>query len=82
MDMMAQQQRGQQQPITHTTYDPSPTALPRIILSLTTFVSRSPIVTGASVLAIKYAGGVMMMADTLGSPQPSPHPLSHTSLSA
>lgn len=29
--------------------------------------TTSPIVTGASVLAIKYKGGVMMMADTLAS---------------
>lgn len=29
--------------------------------------TQNPIVTGASVLAIKYADGVMMMADTLGS---------------
>jgi len=29
--------------------------------------TQSPIVTGASVLAVKYADGVMLMADTLGS---------------
>lgn len=29
--------------------------------------TQNPIVTGASVLAIKYADGVMLMADTLGS---------------
>ena len=29
--------------------------------------TQHPIVTGASVLAVKYADGVMMMADTLGS---------------
>jgi len=29
--------------------------------------TSSPIVTGASVLAVKYKGGVMMMSDTLGS---------------
>eukprot|EP00808_Paulinella_micropora_P018725 g38228.t1 len=29
--------------------------------------TTSPVVTGSSVLAIRYAGGVMMMADTLGS---------------
>jgi len=29
--------------------------------------TQRPIVTGASVLAIKYAGGVMMISDTLGS---------------
>ena len=29
--------------------------------------TTQPIVTGTSVLAVKYAGGVMMMTDTLGS---------------
>jgi 20S proteasome subunit beta 7 len=29
--------------------------------------TSSPIVTGASVLAVKFAGGVMLMADTMGS---------------
>lgn len=29
--------------------------------------TQNPIVTGASVLAVKYADGVMLMADTLGS---------------
>lgn len=32
-------------------------------------LDRQPIVTGTSVLAIKYKDGIMMTADTLGTPQ-------------
>ena len=32
---------------------------------------RQPIVTGTSVLAIKYKDGIMMAADTLGSQYPA-----------
>jgi hypothetical protein len=68
MDMMSQQ-RGNQQPITHTTcvhLHITPLLLvKRLVVDLSP-PHRQPIVTGASVLAIKYKDGVMMMSDTLG----------------
>ena len=34
--------------------------------------TQSPVVTGTSVVAVKYNGGVVIAADNLGLPRPAP----------
>lgn len=40
--------------------------------------TQSPIVTGTSVIALKYKDGVVMAADNLGTSRPTSFPPNHT----
>jgi hypothetical protein len=50
------------EPVSHTQY----VQLPRLDCLWTKLTSRQPLVTGTSVLGIKYKDGVMLAADNLG----------------
>jgi hypothetical protein len=50
----------------HSIHNRQPLPVPDMKLTLSLFPYRQPIVTGTSVIALKYKDGIMMASDNLG----------------